>query len=75
MTLDFESFTDYDHSVVDDWVNGFVLDDEGSGLAYRGERGTTPDVLTRMKWCRDQGYPWFREMVLVLGDAPRRASW
>lgn len=71
MTLDFESFTDFDFSVVDNWASGFVLDGEGSELAFRGDRGTTPDVSNRMTWCRDAGYPWFREMVLVLG---RRAS-
>lgn len=71
MTLDLESFTDFDYAVADEWASGYLLEEEGGELAYRGEWGTTPDVLERLRWCRDQGCPWFREIVLVLG---RRAS-
>jgi hypothetical protein len=71
MTCDVEALTDYDLGVIEEWGAGFDLDDEGHDLAYRGERGTTPDVLERMRWCRAQGRSAFHEIVLVLG---RRAS-
>lgn len=71
MTCDLDALTEYDEGVIGEWGAGFVVDDEGDELAYRGERGTTPDVLERMRWCRAQGRSAFHEIVLVLG---RRAS-
>ncbi|MEX2374899.1 MAG: hypothetical protein WD942_04830 [Dehalococcoidia bacterium] len=71
MTCDLDALTDYDLAVIKEWGAGFGLDGDGVDLAFRGERGTTPDVLDRMRWCRAQGRSTFHEVVLVLG---RRGS-
>lgn len=71
ITADVDSFTSYDHRLVEEWGTGFRVDGDSKDVFFSGERGTTPDVLDRMRWCRAHGRPWFREIVLVLG---RRAS-
>lgn len=55
-------FTDYDYSVVAEWEQSFLR---------TGNNGIVVGVLDRMRYLKAQGYPWFREVLLVLG---RRAG-
>lgn len=55
-------FTEYDDEVVDEWETSF---------RRSGNNGITPGILQRMRLLRAQGYPHFREVLLVLG---RRAG-
>lgn len=55
-------FTDYDYQVVEEWAHSFRT---------TGYNGIQPDVLRRMEILRDQGFKWFREILLVMG---RRAG-
>jgi hypothetical protein len=55
-------FTDFDYQVVDEWETSF---------RRTGENGITPGVLERMEYLRENGYFYFREVLLVLG---RRAG-
>ncbi len=55
-------FTEYDYEVVAEWEESF---------RHTGNNGITPGILQRMRWLRSMGYPWFREVLLVLG---RRAG-
>lgn len=55
-------FTDYDYEVVREWEESF---------RRSGNNGITPNVLDRMRYLRENGYSWFREVLLVLG---RRAG-
>jgi hypothetical protein len=55
-------FTDYDYRVVEEWEGSFVRSNNN---------GITPGVLDRMTYLRQNGYRWFREVLLVLG---RRAG-
>ncbi len=69
-------FTEYDYEVLGDWCGGFELPDESEldpakPLRYRGNRGMTPDVLSRIQWLHDNDAKWFREVVAVVG---RRGS-
>lgn len=54
--------TEYDHDVIDEWEESF---------RNTGNNGITPDIRERMRYLKAQGYPWFREVLLVLG---RRAG-
>lgn len=55
-------FTDFDYRVVQEWEESFALS---------RKNGITPNVLGRMRYLRDNGYKWFREVLLVMG---RRAG-
>lgn len=55
-------FTEFDYQVVQEWEISF---------SRSGNNGITPGVLDRMRYLREQGYSWFREVLLVLG---RRAG-
>lgn len=55
-------FTDYDYAVVAEWQESFRQTN------YNGVPG---DILDRMRYLKAQGYPWFREVLLVMG---RRAG-
>jgi hypothetical protein len=55
-------FTDFDYEVVGDWEESFNRS---------GNNGITPGILDRMRTLREEGYSWFREVLLVLG---RRAG-
>jgi hypothetical protein len=55
-------FTEYDYMVVDEWETSF---------RQTGNNGITPGILDRMKHLRENGYFYFREVLLVLG---RRAG-
>jgi hypothetical protein len=67
-----ELFTDYDRSVLAEWTAGFTQQDREDGTCgYRGRFGLVADVEARMRWCREHGRSWFREVILVAG---RRGS-
>jgi hypothetical protein len=70
-TLAVDAMTPFDHEVITEWGNGFVLDNDTDELRYLGSRGAPPDIFDRMEWCAAQGWPWFREIVLIVG---RRGS-
>lgn len=55
-------FTEYDYAVVAEWEESF---------RRSGNNGIVPNILPRMALLRERGYPWFREVLLVLG---RRAG-
>lgn len=55
-------FTEYDYEVVEEWESSF---------RRTGDNGITPGILDRMAYLRQQGYSYFREVLLVLG---RRAG-
>jgi hypothetical protein len=55
-------FTDYDYQVVGEWEDNF---------RRTGNNGIVPNILPRMRWLREMGYSWFREVLLVMG---RRAG-
>jgi hypothetical protein len=54
--------TEYDHQVIEEWEESF---------RRSGNNGITHDVLGRMRYLREQGYSYFREILLVMG---RRAG-
>ena len=64
--------TAYDHQVLDEWANGYraVTGPDGSSY-FDGSRGTTPDVLERLRYCHRLGRTGFSEVTLVGG---RRSS-
>ena len=56
-------FTDYDYEVVQEWEDRFFHTGRKNGIV--------PDILKRMRFLKAMGYPWFREVLLVMG---RRAG-
>lgn len=54
--------TTYDHEVIAEWIENYRL---------TGKNGIQPDIYERMKILQDRGYPWFREVLEVMG---RRAG-
>ena len=54
--------TEYDHEVIKEWETSFK---------QTGNNGILPNIVERMEYLRSQGYPWFREVLLVMG---RRAG-
>ncbi len=66
-----ELLTSFDRVILEEWGSGFTLADDGDAPAFRGRRGTTPDLMDRMEACRAAGRDVCEELVLVLG---RRGS-
>lgn len=64
MCLAVELFTDFDRARIADWCTGFTVNDSGT---WQGNEGTPGDLLERIEWCRRQGRPWFREILLLIG--------
>ena len=56
--LEIEELTSYDRMVIDEW-----LDSTRNG----GEVQIPLDIYARMKWCRDNGYHHFREIINCTG--------
>lgn len=54
--------TEYDHTVIDEWEQSYRA---------TGNNGIVPGVRQRMDMLREDGYDWFREVLLVMG---RRAG-
>ena len=61
--------TDYDHGVLDMWMAGFSVSDDGT--RFEGGYGTTPDLLERIATIKASGRSHPREAVMVMG---RRAG-
>lgn len=61
-------FTDYDYEVIAEWTRSYL---DSMGDSGEGNNGIVPDVLERIRICKEQGRPWFRENVVVIG---RRGS-
>lgn len=57
-----DMFTQYDHDVIGGWEETF---------ARTGNEGISPKILDRIRICKEQGRPWFRETLAVVG---RRGS-
>lgn len=57
-----DMLTAYDLDVIEEWEVSF---------RKTGENGITPGIIQRMHQLRQEGYLWFREVLLVLG---RRAG-
>jgi hypothetical protein len=56
--------TDYDYQVINSWGQSFAFPD--------GQvTGIQPDILERLQMAKDEGRPWFREVIFVGG---RRGS-
>lgn len=51
-------FTEYDYDVVAEWEASFRIS---------GDNGITPGVLDRMRYLKENGYHYFREVLLVIG--------
>lgn len=51
-------FTDYDRRVIAEWEENYKR---------TGNNGISPRILDRIEWLREREYPWFREILLVLG--------
>ncbi len=65
-------FTQYDYDVIGEWTEGFRLPEgDHDVLRYKGNNGIQPDVLDRLRMCKEEGRKWFRESVAVVG---RRGS-
>jgi hypothetical protein len=59
MFLEDENFTDYDLEVIDGW---------STSLLAGGDRvGISPDILERIKWCKENNYTHFREVEFIGG--------
>lgn len=56
-----EELTDREEEILDYWMDG----------GHNGEILISPHMRERIKWCRDQGYKHFREVLLIGG---RRGS-
>ena len=68
--LQHELLTDYDFDVLGQWSEGFQLNppnEEDVTTHYVGDWGISPDVLTRIKILRDDGYRWFSRVLAVQG--------
>lgn len=51
-------FTDYDLKVIEEWEESY---------RKTGNNGISPQILERIAWLKEREYPWFREILLVLG--------
>lgn len=51
-------FTDYDFMVIKEWEDNYKS---------TGNNGLCPGILDRIAWLKERDYPWFREILLVLG--------
>lgn len=60
--LQTELFTSYDYDVIGEWTQNFIETEEN---------GCQPDILERIKICKEENRPWFREWINVIG---RRGS-
>lgn len=66
MCLAVELFTEFDRERIAEWCAGFTLADQDSD-AWQGTEGTPGDLLERIDWCVNEGRPWFREVLLLIG--------
>jgi hypothetical protein len=71
ITLAVDLLTDDDHRLIADLVQGYSQVDDLHGARFDGTRGTVPDLMERIEWCRQHDRTVFSEAVLVMG---RRAG-
>lgn len=71
ITLRDDLFTNYDRQVVSEWTSRLTIGSDEEGDLYQGDFGTPPDLMERMRWCREQRQQWASEVLLVIG---RRGS-
>ncbi len=64
-------FTQFDDDVIAEWMDGYRPVHGAEGSYFEGNRGTTPDLLERIRHCAATGRSVFREVTLVAG---RRSS-
>lgn len=55
-------FTQYDHDVIAEWIELYK---------ETGNEGCSPDVYERIRILKEEGWPWFHEVLAVIG---RRGS-
>lgn len=74
--LQTELFTPYDFDVLEEWSQGFTLPhnveingqvEDVTTKHFTGEWGINPDILARVEWMRERGYPWFSIVLAVQG--------
>lgn len=53
-----ELFTDYDYEVIGKWAESFKETEEN---------GCQPDIFERIRICKEEGRPWFREWLNIWG--------
>ena len=53
-----ELFTQFDYDLIGEWTDSF---------SQTRDNGTQPDILERIKICKAEGRPWFREWINILG--------
>src|SRR6266511_285398 len=72
MFLEVDHLTDYDRRRLAQLGAGFApgVGDDGRP-SFVGSQGVPPDVIARMRHCREAGYRWFPEVLMVVG---RRGS-
>jgi hypothetical protein len=61
------AYTDFDRESIASLGEGFALRRDGDVAFYDGEQGTAPDVLERVRLCRDSGRRWLRDVIMVVG--------
>lgn len=61
-------FTQYDHDVIGEWIEAYQQSADDNG---EGNNGVQPDIYDRIRICKEEGRPWFRETLAVAG---RRGS-
>jgi len=69
-----ELFTQFDHDVIGEWTEGFTLGDLSPGdttQRYDGDWGIPPDIYERIRICKAEDRPYFRQVFFVGG---RRGS-
>ena len=74
-----EMFTQYDHDVIGEWMEGFhepdpsLAHDWDPERVYRndGFNGISPDIYKRIEMCHAEERRWFHEILAVIG---RRGS-
>src|SRR4051794_27801614 len=52
LTLGDDLFTEFDLDLIDAWTSGYERVDDYDGSHYTGTRGTPPDLLERIRFCK-----------------------
>jgi hypothetical protein len=67
-SLELDEFTDFDRQTINEWTADFQLVDGADGTRrYVGGYGIPPDILDRAQACRDEGCPWFHDLIMPAG--------
>ena len=57
--LETENLTEYDYAVIEEWTKNFNSNGDKIGVS--------PDIMERIAINKEQGYPYFREIVNITG--------